>query len=203
MFIFQIRGICSTYAPTQFGAAFYSTLTYYVSYLVGSRFSNMTSFYQCNAVVIQVLTNLLQLKFQGTDQTTTPFATNPTTMLVVVSSSTINYLASIALLHAPLRHFDVATRLCLLWSGYAAVASLAALLLPDQVAPFVYSIFALISAADVLYWCKLIMEEEEDVVLEALRRLLNNLFRAEANPNLRRPHILPLWTNSNQRAELL
>ncbi|KAL8482973.1 hypothetical protein ACS0TY_025870 [Phlomoides rotata] len=102
-----------------------------IFYFMRIRFIN--SFNQTIALTIPVLLNFLQL------QKSNPFSTHPRAMRLAVSATILFYLAYTAVLRFPLRrrsadHF-------LLSTGNAAVASLASVLLPDSLSPFVFCCF--------------------------------------------------------------
>ncbi|KAI3470171.1 hypothetical protein Pfo_026834 [Paulownia fortunei] len=179
-----------SYIFRHFNAAAF-TLRCYLFYFVRMRF--ISSFHQSIAFIIPVLMTFLQLKYQGNYQKS-PFATHPRSMRVAVSSSVVYYLACVVLLRFSMRRFAVVAHHCLVWSGYASVAALASVLFPDSVSPFIYALFVLLSAGELLYWLyhKLAVEEEEGGDFQRVRRFVNNICRVVANTSGQRPQILPI-----------
>ncbi|KAK4425029.1 hypothetical protein Salat_1696500 [Sesamum alatum] len=112
----------------------------------------INSFNQSTAWIIPVLLTFLQLKYQGNDQQT-PFTTHSMTMNVAVYSSIVYYLVYCVQLRFTL-HVRLAgfVNHCLVWSGYASVASLASVLLPDSARPFLYGLFVMLPASEFLNW---------------------------------------------------
>ncbi|KAL0377115.1 UNVERIFIED_CONTAM: hypothetical protein Scaly_0829100 [Sesamum calycinum] len=112
----------------------------------------INSFNQSTGWIIPVLLTFLQLKYQGTDQKT-PFTTHSKTMNIAVSSSTVYYLAYFVQLRFSLHlRLAVFVNHCLVWSGYASVASLTSVLLPDSATPFLYGLFVMLPASELFHW---------------------------------------------------
>ncbi|KAL8479481.1 hypothetical protein ACS0TY_026397 [Phlomoides rotata] len=129
--------------------------------------------------IIALLIAFLQLKYQGNDKTT-PFSTHPAAMLVAVSCTTAYYVAYITLLMFPT--FASISHQCLIVSCNVLVASLASVVFPDSVRPFVWAVFVLISATGLLYH-KLV--EVAEFLIRKMRivpRLLNMNRRRERLP---------------------
>ncbi|KAI3470172.1 hypothetical protein Pfo_026835 [Paulownia fortunei] len=120
-------------------------------------------------------------------------------MRVAVSSSVVYYLANIAMLRFSRRRFAAVAQHFLVWSGYASVASMASVLLSDSVSPFIYALFVLLSACDLLYWLyhEVVVEEEEGADFQGIRRRLNNIGRVVANSFGQRTQILPIFESRN------
>ena len=110
------------------------------------------SFHQLTTSIITQLVAFVQLKYHATDPAQNPLTTHPTTMLVALSSLFIYYVLHVVLLRSPGQgRFAAHAERFLAWSGYAAVASLTAAVFPEEAAPFLYTIFGLLSAFEVLY----------------------------------------------------
>ncbi|KAL8517601.1 hypothetical protein ACS0TY_015742 [Phlomoides rotata] len=107
----------------------------------------INSFNQTIALTIPVLAIFIQLKDIH------PFSTHPKTMHLTVSATILFYLAYTALLRFSLRcRSAVIAYHCLHSIGNAAIASLASVLLPDSLSPFVFVVFGLLSAVEFRYW---------------------------------------------------
>ncbi|KAL0388004.1 UNVERIFIED_CONTAM: hypothetical protein Sradi_2682200 [Sesamum radiatum] len=112
----------------------------------------INSFNQGTAWIIPVLLTFLQLKYQGNDRQT-PFTTHSKTMNVAVCSSVVYYLAYLVQLRFSLHlRLAVFVNHCLECSSYASVASLASVLLPDSATPFLYGLFVMLPASELLHW---------------------------------------------------
>ncbi|KAH6809227.1 hypothetical protein C2S51_027010 [Perilla frutescens var. frutescens] len=163
---FQFPGAISGH----FNAAFHTYLSHF------SRIQFITHSNQIITSTIHTLQTFLQLKYQGTNgQSKSPFATHPRAMRAAVTSSAVYYLACTAVLRLPPRHFSFLARHLLVSSGNIAVASLASVMLPDKAAPFVYSIFGFISAAELLFWLLRKLIAEFWIERRRFRRFSNNI----------------------------
>ncbi|KAK4421538.1 hypothetical protein Salat_2104400 [Sesamum alatum] len=138
-------------------------------------------FHRGVSFVIPVLVALLQLKYQGNQET--PFATHPKTMGVAVSTCLLYYLAYNAQLQPCIRRFSPACvgvlRHCMVVFGDLSVASMASVFFADSVRPFLYVLFLLLPAGELLYWVylRLFVEgsEELEVDIRQIRWFLINL----------------------------
>ncbi|KAL8482987.1 hypothetical protein ACS0TY_025882 [Phlomoides rotata] len=180
--LFSFFKSSSTFIFRQFDA-FLSSFRSSISHSIRIQF--ITSLNQAIALTIPILTNLLQLKKND------PFSAHPTTMRLAVSTTILFYTAYTALLRFPLRRRPaVIADHCLLSIGNTAVASLASLLLPDSLSPFVFAVFGLLPAVELVYW--LLHElgnEEEDV---ERMRFFNNIWTTFSNISGQPQLILPL-----------
>ncbi|KAL8479476.1 hypothetical protein ACS0TY_026392 [Phlomoides rotata] len=181
--LFSFFNSSSTFISRQFDA-FLSSFRSSISHSIRIQF--ITSLNQAIALTIPILTNLLQLKKNDL------FSAHHTTMRLAVSTTILFYTAYTALLRFPLRRRRPAVIAdhCLLLIGNAAVASLASLLLPDSLSPFVFAVFGLLPAVELVYW--LLHElgnEEEDV---GRMRFFNNIWTAFSNISGHPQPILPL-----------
>ncbi|KAL0377111.1 UNVERIFIED_CONTAM: hypothetical protein Scaly_0828700 [Sesamum calycinum] len=147
----------------------------------------ISSFNQTTAWIIPVLLTFLQLKYQGNDQQT-PFTTHPKTMNVAVSSSIVYYLAYTwrQRFSGHCRLAAVLSRHCLVWSGYASVASLTSVLLPDSATPYLYCLFLLLPASDLMYWFY-----NKHCRGRSIQRFLITIWRVVAGSSRELPIILP------------
>ncbi|KAG6393249.1 hypothetical protein SASPL_147485 [Salvia splendens] len=160
----------------QFAAAFLAAQCY-ISDHPSPHSSELTT------SAILTLQAFLQLKYQWIhDPSQSPFATHPIAMRVAVATSALHYLACSAALSFPPLH-RLAHHL-IVSSGYAAVAALLSIFLPDSAALCVYVVFGLLSAAELLLWMRRkLIEEEEDEAEVWIRRwririrsFFNNLY---------------------------
>lgn len=180
----------STFISTQFNS-FLSPFTAPISNIIRIRFINY--FNQTIALTIPILTNLLQLKNNS------PFSTHPKTMRVSVSTTIIFYVAYTTILRFPLRRrfADMADHF-LLSIGNASVASLASVLLPDSFSPFIFALFGLLSATELVYWLyqELVTEDHDyEFDVERMRVFLDNIWTVLSSFTGRPPPILPVWMN--------
>ncbi|KAL8482976.1 hypothetical protein ACS0TY_025873 [Phlomoides rotata] len=177
--------ILSSHLAAFFSTQFNTSLSPFrasILYFMRIRFIN--SFNQTIALTIPVLLNFLQLKKND------PFSTHPRAMRLAVSATVLFYLAYTALLRFPMRRRSaVIADHFLLSTGNAAVASLASVLLPDSLSPFVFAVFGLLSATELMYW---LYDEEFDIGRMWVSIFLDNMWTAFSNFTGQPLPLLPL-----------
>ncbi|KAL2242410.1 UNVERIFIED_CONTAM: hypothetical protein Sindi_0359000 [Sesamum indicum] len=157
-------------------------------------------FHQGSSLVIPVLLAFLQLKYQGNQENS--FATHPKTTGLAVSAFLLYYLAYRVQLRPWAFRFSPACvgvlRHCMEGFVDLSMASMASLLFPDSIRPFLYVLFLWLPAGELLYWLyrKLFVEGNDEFEvytrqIPVIRRFLRNLCGIGVGSSSNRRYILP------------
>ncbi|TMW81256.1 hypothetical protein EJD97_010827 [Solanum chilense] len=156
LFLFQTY---STFMATQ-------SSIFYMFQKQSTTNSSLTVF----GLFFSILLNLLQLKYQGINNTD-PFSTHPKTMRVSVISLLLYCLIYGIKLkfsrHYIYRKFSYLVHHLMIFFSSLSLASTASLLFPDSVSPVLYFLCFLLSGAEMLHWVfekimQKFKEEEEE-----------------------------------------